>query len=122
MENPKLKRTVHLICEIEKADFKKLNDKKKIKELIKKCSDISELKILKFALHKFKPQGITAVALIASSHISIHTWPEHGYASFDLFSCKKIDNKKLDVVVDMIKKELCAKKIKNKVIRKRGLA
>jgi S-adenosylmethionine decarboxylase len=37
--------------------------------------------------HKFHPQGVTALGLLSESHISIHTWPEHGYAAADVFTC-----------------------------------
>ena len=37
--------------------------------------------------HKFAPQGVTGVVAIAESHLCIHTWPEHGYAAVDVFSC-----------------------------------
>ena len=37
--------------------------------------------------HKFSPQGVTGVAVLAESHISIHTWPELGYAAMDIFTC-----------------------------------
>ena len=36
---------------------------------------------------RFNPQGVTAVGILAESHISIHTWPEHGYATVDIFTC-----------------------------------
>jgi len=37
--------------------------------------------------HKFSPQGVTAIALLSESHISIHTWPETGVAVCDIFTC-----------------------------------
>ena len=37
--------------------------------------------------HKFAPQGVSGVVLIAESHLSVHTWPEHAYAAVDLFTC-----------------------------------
>jgi len=37
--------------------------------------------------HKFEPQGVTAVGLLSESHISMHTWPELGYAACDVFTC-----------------------------------
>lgn len=44
--------------------------------------------LLDLRLHHFGPeQGVTGVALLAESHISIHTWPEHGYAAADIFLC-----------------------------------
>ncbi len=44
--------------------------------------------LLDLRLHHFgEGQGVTGVALLAESHISIHTWPEHGYAAVDIFLC-----------------------------------
>lgn len=43
--------------------------------------------LLKLNSHKFVPQGVTAFALLAESHLSIHTWPESGYAAIDAFTC-----------------------------------
>lgn len=37
--------------------------------------------------HSFHPQGVTALGLIAESHVAIHTWPEFGYAAVDVFTC-----------------------------------
>ena len=39
--------------------------------------------------NKFEPQGVTAIALLAESHISIHTWPESRYSAVDIFTCGK---------------------------------
>jgi S-adenosylmethionine decarboxylase len=43
--------------------------------------------LLNEVLHQFEPQGITALALLSESHISVHTWPEVGYAALDVFTC-----------------------------------
>ena len=43
--------------------------------------------LIKPFFHKFAPQGVSGVAIIAESHFSIHTWPEHGYAAVDVFTC-----------------------------------
>ena len=39
--------------------------------------------------HAYAPHGAAVVLLLAESHLSIHTWPEHGYAAADLFTCGK---------------------------------
>ena len=44
-------------------------------------------KVLKIETHKFEPQGVTGFALLAESHLSIHTWPEKGVAVCDIFTC-----------------------------------
>ena len=48
--------------------------------------------LLKMALHRSSPNnGVSGVAVIAESHISIHTWPEYGYAAVDIFVCGSLD-------------------------------
>ena len=43
--------------------------------------------VLDLISNKFEPQGVTAIALLAESHISIHTWPESNYSAVDIFTC-----------------------------------
>lgn len=43
------------------------------------------------AFHKFEPHGVSGTVVIAESHLSIHTWPEHGYAAVDIFTCGELD-------------------------------
>ena len=43
--------------------------------------------VLNLTSNKFEPQGVTAIALLAESHISIHTWPESNYSAVDIFTC-----------------------------------
>jgi len=57
--------------------------KKALTKAVKDCDST----LLSIKLHKFSPQGVSGVAVIAESHISIHTWPEHKYAALDIFVC-----------------------------------
>ncbi len=43
--------------------------------------------VLGESFHHFNPQGVSGVVVIAESHLSIHTWPEYGYAAADIFTC-----------------------------------
>jgi S-adenosylmethionine decarboxylase proenzyme len=45
--------------------------------------------IIKPVFHEFSPWGVSGVVVIAESHVTIHTWPEHGYAAVDIFSCSR---------------------------------
>ena len=45
--------------------------------------------IVKPVFHEFSPWGVSGVVVIAESHVTIHTWPEHGYAAVDIFSCSR---------------------------------
>ena len=47
----------------------------------------SKSELINISCHKFKPQGVTALAMLAESHLSIHTWPEKGVAKCDIFTC-----------------------------------
>jgi len=53
---------------------------------------MSNARILRIIGEKFKPQGVTLLALLAESHCSIHTWPEIGYAAVDLYTCGNTTN------------------------------
>ena len=51
------------------------------------ASKESKSELINISCHKFKPQGVTALAMLAESHLSIHTWPEKGVAKCDIFTC-----------------------------------
>ncbi len=82
----------HLIIELFGCDAKALDDMRSIEESFKKSIEEAGAKIIGEIFHKFNPQGVTGVIIIAESHFSIHTWPEIGYAAIDLFTCgTKVD-------------------------------
>ena len=56
-------------------------------KVIYKIAKAAKVEILNVSSHKFEPHGVTAIALLAESHISIHTWPEKGTAVCDVFTC-----------------------------------
>ena len=60
---------------------------KNVKETLIEATKVAKLELLKVDTHKFQPHGVTGYALLAESHMSIHTWPEDGIARCDLFSC-----------------------------------
>ncbi len=43
--------------------------------------------VMNSSFHKFGPQGVSGVLVLAESHLSVHTWPEHGYAATDIYVC-----------------------------------
>ncbi len=77
----------HLIIDLYGA--KRLDDIAHIEETLRKCVTASKATLLHIHLHHFQPNGVSGVAVLAESHISIHTWPDAGYAALDVFMCGK---------------------------------
>ena len=77
----------HHILELERCAAERLADPDAVSAAMRRAVERAGLTLLQQAVHAFAPHGVTAVALLAESHLSVHTWPEHGYAAVDLFSC-----------------------------------
>lgn len=86
---------IHYILDISEANSDLLNSKKFIVKSLKEAIRESNATLLDKITYEFTPQGITAVCLLSESHISIHTWPERGYAAIDIFTCGEHCNPKL---------------------------
>jgi S-adenosylmethionine decarboxylase len=77
----------HCVAELYRADSEKLNDEAFVREALANAADLANATLIDIRTHPFDPQGITGFALLAESHISIHTWPECGFAAIDAFTC-----------------------------------
>ena len=81
---------VHLLIELWTKHF--LDDSNRIREIIIKAINTCGATMLGIDLHVFTPNGgISGVAILQESHLSIHTWPEYDYAAIDLFVCGTIN-------------------------------
>jgi len=58
-----------------------------VKSILVKATESTNATLVDVVCHRFSPYGVTGVAILAESHISVHTWPEHGYAAVDVFIC-----------------------------------
>ena len=77
----------HLLLELYRCDCEKLNDESFLRCTLNKAAKLANATVLNLISNKFDPQGVTAIALLAESHISIHTWPESNYSAVDIFTC-----------------------------------
>ena len=75
----------HLIIEV--IDGEGLDDQARVEQAFRDCVGACGATLLHIHTHKFSPQGVSGVAVLAESHISVHTWPEIGYGAFDVFMC-----------------------------------
>ena len=87
--NPPLTDTVgkHCILELYQCRADRLDDEAFLRSSITQAVHGAGATLLQLISHRFSPQGVTALALLAESHLSIHTWPESGYAAVDVFTC-----------------------------------
>lgn len=79
---------IHLLADLAGVDAALLVDADAIDALLRTAAVAAGARILHSHFHTFGPgAGVTGVLLLAESHISIHTWPEHGFAAADIFMC-----------------------------------
>jgi S-adenosylmethionine decarboxylase len=77
----------HILCELSGCDANTLTDVAGVEEILKAAALKANATILTTAFHRFEPHGVSGVVVIAESHLSIHTWPETGYAAMDFYTC-----------------------------------
>ena len=77
----------HLLLELYRCNREKLNDESFLRCILNRAAKLANATVLNLISHKFEPHGVTAIALLAESHISIHTWPESNYSAVDIFTC-----------------------------------
>src|SRR5690349_10259526 len=97
----------HLILDV--WDACSLDDERVIERALRDSAAAAGATLLHLHLHRFEPNGgISGVAVLAESHISIHTWPERGYAALDVFMC---GNANPDACVPVLRDAFVAKRV-----------
>src|SRR5579863_233164 len=97
---------VHLIIDLHGAE--RLDDIEHIEATLRRCVEAARATLLHIHVHHFQPNGVSGVAVLAESHISIHTWPEAGYAALDVFMCGSADP---DMCVPVLREAFSAKRV-----------
>lgn len=111
-----LPRGRHLLADLSGIDAGKLTSCDAIDQLLRAAAMAAGAHVLHSHFHGFGPgQGVTGVALLAESHISIHTWPEHGYAAADIFMC---GDAQPELALDIIRKALAPQSCELHTIRR----
>lgn len=95
----------HGILECYGCKFEVLNDEQLFLDAFKKAVKEARMTLLNLSSHKFEPQGLTALALLSESHMSVHTYPELGYAAIDVFTCgdEGSPEKAVEVLLSILK-------------------
>ncbi len=103
----------HLIIEVENGHG--LDDEARIQQAFRDCVTECGATLLHIHTHKFSPQGVSGVAVLAESHISVHTWPEIGYGAFDVFMCGDAEPWR---AVDVLKRAFATETVHVKELRR----
>lgn len=77
----------HFLVEYHGCSYDILNDLDAIEKLMRHAAEQAGTTIVTSTFHPFTPHGVSGVVVIAESHLSIHTWPEVGYAAVDFYTC-----------------------------------
>jgi S-adenosylmethionine decarboxylase len=106
---------MHIIVDL--YDAKYLDDIERIEAVMRECIEKCGAHLLHIYLHHFTPNnGVTGVAVLSESHISVHTWPERNFAAFDIFMC---GDSQPELAVEILKNRFNAKKVIS-TIKNRG--
>lgn len=94
----------HLLVELYDCNKEVLNDLGLLRDVMVKAAVDCGAVVLGESFHHFNPQGVSGVVIIAESHLSIHTWPEYGYAAVDIFTCGTFVNpdKAAEVLIEKL--------------------
>jgi S-adenosylmethionine decarboxylase proenzyme len=77
----------HLLIELYDCDAKAISEVAYVQEVMVRAAKAAKATIVDVMFHTFNPHGVSGVVVIAESHLAIHTWPEHGHASIDVYTC-----------------------------------
>lgn len=78
---------LHYILELFDCDRALINNIEQMESLMVEAANIANATIVSKCFHQYSPHGISGTVVIKESHFNIHTWPEHGFAAIDLFTC-----------------------------------
>lgn len=80
----------HLLVELMDCNTETLQNVHSVRQIMVDAARFAGATIISDSFHEFNPFGISGMVIIAESHLSIHTWPEYGYAAVDIFTCGDI--------------------------------
>jgi S-adenosylmethionine decarboxylase len=95
----------HYVVEAAGCDPEILGNADKIRQIFLEAAKVGNMEVKSSYFFKFSPTGVSGVVIVAESHISIHTWPEKGYAALDVYTCgtKAEPEKAVDYILEKLK-------------------
>jgi len=108
----------HALLDLYGCDRAVLDDPSFLQQVLHQAALDLECTVVQEVFHRFSPHGVSGVVVIAESHLAVHTWPEHGFAAVDLFTCNA--STALSALSEILKKRFGASRVEF-VEKPRGL-
>ena len=84
----------HFIVELYGCDPQLISHHNSVEAVLLRAAKQAKANIIDYYFHEFSPYGVSGFIIISQSHLSIHTWPEHGYCAIDIFTCSETVNER----------------------------
>ncbi len=88
----------HVVAEF--TGCENLDAHAELEAVLREAAQAAHATVIEVVTHKFSPMGMSGIVLLAESHISIHTWPEHGYVAVDIYTCG--DHVDINAAIDVL--------------------
>lgn len=98
-----------VLAELTLCSERALDNAECLESMLRRAAQEAGAQLISVHVHRFDPHGLSGVAILAESHLAIHTWPELGYAAVDSFTCG--DQVDPMVAVRVIEKDVAARGI-----------
>jgi S-adenosylmethionine decarboxylase proenzyme len=105
----------HFLVELRGCRADLLNQPETVKDLLRRAATEAGATIVAEVVHAYSPHGVTGVVVIEESHLSLHTWPEKGYAAVDFYTCGKVA---VERAVALLGKALGATSVETMVVER----
>ncbi len=104
---------LHILADLYGVEAEKIDRVEDVKNLLETAVKVADLTKISSHYYQFQPHGATGVILLAESHISIHTWPEHRLATVDVYTCgdPQKAHRAMEFIVETLKPERVVKKV-----------
>lgn len=106
----------HTILEFEGCPYERLTDSGKVEQAFREAARRSNATVVDSLFHYFNPHGVSGVVVIAESHFTVHTWPEHGYAAIDFFTCS--DGVDISVAIEHLRECLQPERMSRRTLKR----
>ncbi len=106
---------IHILLELQGCPQERLRHPADSERILLAAAAAMRARVVESRFHAFSPHGVSGVVVIAESHLTVHTWPEHGYAAVDVFSCGQLD---LEAGLTLLEKEYGAASVERRTFER----